>query len=76
MPRIHPTAIVDPGARLDDDVEVGAYSIVESDVAIGAAVGADYPDELLHEMTLLGLNVEEVHLVPHLEKLRGPTGID
>lgn len=36
MPTIHPTAIVDPGARLGDGVEVGAYSIVEGDVVIGA----------------------------------------
>ena len=36
MPRIHPTALVDPGARLADDVEVGPYSIVGPDVSIGA----------------------------------------
>jgi len=35
MPKIHPTAIVDPAARLDDTVEIGAYTIVESDVKIG-----------------------------------------
>jgi UDP-N-acetylglucosamine acyltransferase len=36
MPRIHPTAIVHPGAELDDDVQIGPYSIVEQDVSIGA----------------------------------------
>ena len=36
MPRIHPTALVDVGARLADDVEVGAYSIVGPEVTIGA----------------------------------------
>jgi UDP-N-acetylglucosamine acyltransferase len=35
MPRIHPTAIVDPAAKLADDVEVGPYAIVEPDVEIG-----------------------------------------
>jgi len=35
MPRIHPTAVVDPAAELADDVEVGAYAIVEGDVKIG-----------------------------------------
>ncbi|MEM7194402.1 MAG: acyl-ACP--UDP-N-acetylglucosamine O-acyltransferase [Pseudomonadota bacterium] len=35
MPTIHPTAIVDSGASLDEGVEIGAYSIVESDVVIG-----------------------------------------
>jgi UDP-N-acetylglucosamine acyltransferase len=32
---IHPTAIVDTGARLDAGVEVGAYSIIGPDVEIG-----------------------------------------
>ena len=30
MAKIHPTAIVEPGAELADDVEVGAYSIVRA----------------------------------------------
>ncbi|WP_413615827.1 acyl-ACP--UDP-N-acetylglucosamine O-acyltransferase [Halomonas cupida] len=33
---IHPTAIVDPGARLADDVEVGPFSVIGPDVEIGA----------------------------------------
>ena len=33
--RIHPTAVVHPGARLADDVEVGPYSIVGAHVEIG-----------------------------------------
>jgi UDP-N-acetylglucosamine acyltransferase len=36
MTRIHPTAIVDSNAELDDSVEVGAYSIVGPNVKIGA----------------------------------------
>lgn len=36
MTRIHPTAIVDPGAELAADVEIGPYSIVGADVVIGA----------------------------------------
>ncbi len=35
MAKIHPTAIVHPAAVLSDNVEIGAYSIVEADVAIG-----------------------------------------
>lgn len=35
MPIIHPTAIVDPRAKLADDVEVGPFSIIEDDVEIG-----------------------------------------
>jgi UDP-N-acetylglucosamine acyltransferase len=32
----HPTAIIHPGARLSEDVEVGAYSIIGEHVEIGA----------------------------------------
>jgi len=35
MPNIHPTAIVDPAAKLSDDVEIGPHCIIESDVEIG-----------------------------------------
>jgi UDP-N-acetylglucosamine acyltransferase len=33
---LHPTAIIHPGARLAEDVEVGAYSIIGEHVEIGA----------------------------------------
>jgi UDP-N-acetylglucosamine acyltransferase len=33
---IHPTALVHPGARLADDVEVGAYTMIGEHVEIGA----------------------------------------
>jgi UDP-N-acetylglucosamine acyltransferase len=36
MAKVHPTAIVERGADLADDVEVGAYSIVRGRVRIGA----------------------------------------
>ncbi|WP_019141066.1 acyl-ACP--UDP-N-acetylglucosamine O-acyltransferase [Noviherbaspirillum massiliense] len=36
MARIHPTAIVDRNALLDESVEVGAYSIIGPNVRIGA----------------------------------------
>ncbi|VCU72310.1 Acyl-[acyl-carrier-protein]--UDP-N-acetylglucosamine O-acyltransferase [Pigmentiphaga humi] len=36
MARIHPTAIVDPAAQLDDGVTIGPFSIVGSSVRIGA----------------------------------------
>lgn len=36
MTRIHPTAIVDRHASLDESVEVGAYSIIGANVRIGA----------------------------------------
>lgn len=36
MPKIHATSIVDPGANLADDVEVGPYTIIEEQVTLGA----------------------------------------
>lgn len=33
--RVHPTAIVDPGARLAADVEIGPYAVIGGDVEIG-----------------------------------------
>jgi UDP-N-acetylglucosamine acyltransferase len=36
MSGIHPTALVDPGARIDADVEVGPFAVVERDVEVGA----------------------------------------
>ncbi len=33
---IHPTAVVAPGARLGDGVEIGAYAVIGPDVEIGA----------------------------------------
>jgi UDP-N-acetylglucosamine acyltransferase len=36
MSRIHPTAVVDPKARLHESVEVGPYAVIEAGVEIGA----------------------------------------
>jgi len=35
--RVHPTALVDPGAQLADDVEIGPYSVIGARVRIGPA---------------------------------------
>ena len=32
---VHPTAVIDPGAKLGANVSVGAYSVIGADVAIG-----------------------------------------
>jgi UDP-N-acetylglucosamine acyltransferase len=53
MPRIHPTAIVDPTARLADDVIVGAYCVVEGDVAIGSGCELR-PHAIVRRYTTLG----------------------
>jgi len=36
MTRIHPTALIEAGAELDEDVDIGAYSTVGAHVRIGA----------------------------------------
>lgn len=38
MPRIHPTAVVEPGATLADDVEIGAFGLVGPDVELASGV--------------------------------------
>jgi UDP-N-acetylglucosamine acyltransferase len=32
--KIHPTALVDPGAKLGDNISIGAYSVIEGNVVI------------------------------------------
>ena len=32
---IHPTAVIDPGARLDTTVEVGPYAVIDAGVQLG-----------------------------------------
>ncbi len=41
MARIHPTAVVDPGAKLAADAELGPYCVVGGDVELGAEVVVD-----------------------------------
>ncbi|MCP3983947.1 MAG: acyl-ACP--UDP-N-acetylglucosamine O-acyltransferase [bacterium] len=38
MPQVHPTAVVDPGAKLADDAVVGAYATVGPEVELGPGV--------------------------------------
>ncbi len=38
MPLIHPSAVVDPGAKLADDVEIGPFAVVGPDVELAAGV--------------------------------------
>ncbi len=55
MPKIHPTAIVHPTAVFADDVEIGAYSIVEADVVIGPGT-ALRDHAILRRYTTIGQN--------------------
>lgn len=55
MARIHPTALVDPGARLGVDVEIGAYTLIGPHVQIdeGTRVG---PHSVITGHTRIGRN--------------------
>jgi UDP-N-acetylglucosamine acyltransferase len=53
MAVIHPTAVVDPTAKLADDVEIGAYAIVEQDAEIGPG-SVIRPHAVIQRYTILG----------------------
>lgn len=53
--RIHPTAIVAPGAELAEDVTIGAYSIVGPGVRIGAGTQVG-PHCIIDGQTTIGCN--------------------
>lgn len=52
MHRIHPTAIIDPAARLADDVRVGPYAIIDGPVALGPGCVIGPHCHLIGPMTL------------------------
>jgi UDP-N-acetylglucosamine acyltransferase len=54
--RIHPTALVDPGARLGQDVEVGAYCLLGPDVVVGDRTRLG-PRVTLHRYTRIAEDV-------------------
>jgi len=55
MSSIHPTALIDPGANIADDVEIGAYSIVGPLVTIGPGCWVG-PHVVLTGRTTIGKN--------------------
>jgi UDP-N-acetylglucosamine acyltransferase len=52
---IHSTAIIEPGAKLGDHVEIGAYSIIGADVDIGAGTRIG-PHVVIRGPTVIGKN--------------------
>ena len=53
MATIHPTAIVESGAELDDSVSIGAYCIVRAQVRIGAGTSVG-PHSVIEGRTTIG----------------------
>lgn len=67
MTTIHPTAIVDAGAELSDDVEIGAYCIVGPRVKLGART------QLLSHVIIEGeTTIGEDNLIHPFTRLGGP----
>src|SRR5689334_13563077 len=57
MPTIHPTAIVDRGAELADDVQIGAYAIVGRGVTIGQSTTV-HAHSIIQGSTAIGAHCE------------------
>jgi UDP-N-acetylglucosamine acyltransferase len=67
MPKIHPTAIVDDGARLGSDVEIGPYCLVGAGVTLGDGV------RLLSHVVVEGeTSIGEACVVHPFANLGGP----
>jgi UDP-N-acetylglucosamine acyltransferase len=60
-PLIHPTAVIDPSARLAADVRVGAFTLIGADVEIGAGTVVG-PHCSIHGPTHIG---RDNHFVGH-----------
>jgi UDP-N-acetylglucosamine acyltransferase len=53
MPRVHPTAVVDPKAEIAGDVEIGPYVIIKGHVVIGPGTVVD-SHSVIHGHTVIG----------------------
>ncbi|HSM69615.1 MAG TPA: acyl-[acyl-carrier-protein]--UDP-N-acetylglucosamine O-acyltransferase, partial [Xanthomonadales bacterium] len=53
--KAHETAIIDPAARIADDVEIGAYTLIGPQVSIGAGTRIG-PHVVLKGRTTIGCN--------------------
>ena len=81
MTQIHPTALVDSGAELDDSVAIGAYSVVGPHVRMGAGTTVG-PHCVIEGHTTLGrdnriFQFASIGAAPQDKKYRGePTGLE
>ena len=55
MTRIHPSAVIDPRAELDSDVEVGAFSVIGAQTRIGSGTVVG-PHVVIDGQTAIGRN--------------------
>jgi UDP-N-acetylglucosamine acyltransferase len=81
MTRVHPSAIVDPKAELDDDVEVGAYALIGPHVRIGEGTTVG-PHTVIEGCTSIGrrnriFQFASIGAAPQDKKYRGePTRLE
>jgi len=54
---IHPTAVIDPEAKIDEGVEIGPYSIIEKGVSIGRGTKIG-PHVVIRDGTVIGKNCQ------------------
>jgi UDP-N-acetylglucosamine acyltransferase len=73
--KVHPTAIVDPGAQLSADVEVGPYALIGDGVTLGARCRAG-PHACLRGPLEMGEDCEVCYAVAigHDPQIRGAAG--
>jgi len=79
-PRIHPTALVDPAARLAADVTVGPYTVIDGAVTLGPGCRVGPHAHLVGPLTLGRDNVVHAGVVlgdrpQHLKFADPPTGV-
>lgn len=81
MPDIHTTALVHPGAKLAEDVKVGAYTVIGEHVEIGAGTTVG-PHVVIEGHTRIGKNnrifqFASLGSIPQDKKYAGePTGLE
>ncbi len=81
MTRIHPTAVIEPGARIHETVEIGPYAVIGPHVTVGAntSIGSH---SVIEGHTTLGTDNRIAHFValggaPQDKKYAGePTRLD
>jgi UDP-N-acetylglucosamine acyltransferase len=68
--KIHPTAVVDPGAVIGKNVEIGPYAIIESDVVLGDGCVV-MPHAVIYKYTTVG---KDCRFFPGLRRRRRTPG--
>src|SRR3954470_20328630 len=79
-PRIHPTALIDPAARLASDVTIGPYTVIDGPVTLGPGCRVGPHVHLVGPLTLGANNTVHTGAVlgdrpQHMKSNDAPTGV-